>query len=91
MTIKGNIATHAYRPKRPSRKRKQDQPSIITGSIIVRVTKENSPSSMAQSTIIRKQSAVPDMTPEEHKRRGDAADALFRDIVRAVAAKNRDK
>jgi hypothetical protein len=25
---------------------------------------------------------VPDMTLEEHRRRGDAADALFRDIVR---------
>ena len=25
---------------------------------------------------------VPDMTPEEHQRRGDAADALFREIVR---------
>ncbi len=25
---------------------------------------------------------VPDMTPEEHRRRGDAADALFREIVR---------
>jgi len=27
-----------------------------------------------------------DMTPEEHKRRGDAADALFQDMQRAVAA-----
>ena len=25
---------------------------------------------------------VPDMTLEEHRRRGDAADALFREIVR---------
>jgi hypothetical protein len=25
---------------------------------------------------------VPDMTPEEHRQRGDAADALFRKIVR---------
>ena len=25
---------------------------------------------------------MPDMTPEEHQRRGDAADALFRDIMR---------
>jgi hypothetical protein len=29
-------------------------------------------------------SAGEDMTPEEHKRRGDAADALFREIVRKV-------
>ena len=25
---------------------------------------------------------VPDLTPEEHRQRGDAADALFRKIVR---------
>jgi hypothetical protein len=28
-----------------------------------------------------------DMTPAEHQRRGDAADALFREIVRRVAAR----
>jgi hypothetical protein len=31
--------------------------------------------------------AVPDMAPEEHKHRGDAADALFRELVRRVAGK----
>ena len=31
-------------------------------------------------------SDVPDMTPEEHKRRGDAADALFREMKRKIAA-----
>jgi len=30
------------------------------------------------------------MTPKEHKRRGDAADALFREMKRQIAAKNRD-
>ena len=30
---------------------------------------------------------VPDMTPEEHRRRGDAAAALFREIVRQAAGK----
>jgi hypothetical protein len=30
---------------------------------------------------------VPDMTPEEHKRWGDAADALFRDMKRQIAEK----
>jgi len=28
--------------------------------------------------------AAPDLTLEEHRRRGDAADALFRDMVRAI-------
>ena len=39
-------------------------------------------------TIRRKRAAradVPDMTPEEHKRRGDAADALFREMKRRIA------
>jgi hypothetical protein len=30
-----------------------------------------------------------DMTPEEHRRRGDAADALFRTVVRRTAGKDR--
>ena len=32
---------------------------------------------------------VPDMTREEHKRRGDAADALFREMKRQIAASKR--
>jgi hypothetical protein len=32
---------------------------------------------------------VPDMTPEEHQRRGDAAEALFREMKRRIAAKVR--
>jgi hypothetical protein len=32
----------------------------------------------------RRYADVPDMTPEEHKRRGDAADALWRELVRRV-------
>jgi len=27
---------------------------------------------------------VPDVTPEEHQRRGDAADALFREMKRRI-------
>jgi hypothetical protein len=30
---------------------------------------------------------VPDLTPEELQRRGDAADALWRELVRRVAEK----
>ena len=33
---------------------------------------------------------MPDMTPEEHKRRGDAADALFREMKRQIAEKLRE-
>ena len=28
---------------------------------------------------------VPDMTPEEHRQRGEAADALWRELVRRAA------
>jgi len=33
---------------------------------------------------------APDMTPEEHKRRGDAADALFREMKHQIAKKLRE-
>ena len=32
---------------------------------------------------------VPDMTPDEHKRRGDVGDALFREMKRQIAATKR--
>jgi hypothetical protein len=32
---------------------------------------------------------LPDMTPEELQRRGDAADALWRELVRRATAKDR--
>jgi len=34
-------------------------------------------------------SDVPDMTPEEHQRRGDAADAMFREMKCQIAEKLR--
>jgi hypothetical protein len=47
----------------------------------------------AKSTIvtIRKRGSgeVPDLTPEEDQRRGDAADAIFREMKRRIAAKVR--
>jgi hypothetical protein len=39
-----------------------------------------------RSAIVTMRSAGEDMTPEEHKRRGDAADALFREIKRRIGA-----
>ena len=32
---------------------------------------------------------APDLTPEEHQRRGEAADALWRELVRRATAKDR--
>jgi hypothetical protein len=34
---------------------------------------------------------VPDMTPEEHKRRGDGADAMFQEMKRQIAQKVREQ
>jgi hypothetical protein len=31
---------------------------------------------------------APDLTPEEHRRRGDAADAMFREMVRRATARD---
>jgi hypothetical protein len=39
--------------------------------------------------IVTAKSALPDMTPEEHQRRGDARDALWRELVRRATAKDR--
>jgi hypothetical protein len=37
---------------------------------------------------VHQRGEVPDMTLEEHRRRGDAADTLFREIVRRAAGKD---
>ena len=39
------------------------------------------------SAIVTAKSALPDMPPEEHKRHGDAADALFHEFVRQSTGK----
>jgi hypothetical protein len=36
---------------------------------------------------VRKASRVPDLTDEEMKRRGDAADEMFREMKRRIAGK----
>jgi len=43
-------------------------------------------SAVCWSVIVGKPSGL-DMTPEEHRQRGDAVDALFHEIVRRVVAK----
>ena len=40
-------------------------------------------------TIRKHRSDVPDLTPEEHQRRGDAAEAIFREMKRKIAARGR--
>ena len=96
------IVTSTYRYKRPPRKRKavplegpaivrrvkpaQRQPPILRHLFATdgRRSRRSSPPSAGRSRF----GDAPDMTPEEHRRRGDAADALFREIVRRSTAKD---
>jgi hypothetical protein len=64
------IVTTVYRSKRPAPKRKPRTPDELPAI----VTAKRRPAGVE----------VPDMTPEEHQRRGDAAEALFRQITRAA-------
>lgn len=63
------IISYAHRHKRPPRYRAQA--AFITGPAIV-------------TTRRKRRAALPELTPDEHQRRGDAADALFRDIIRRL-------
>ena len=49
------------------------------------------PAPARKSAIIRGERFAdePDMTPEEHKRRGDGADAMFQEMKRRIAGKER--
>jgi hypothetical protein len=85
------IVTNHYRYKRPPR-RKKAQPAEVAGPAIVTAAKPKpgrspEPTSARQSAIIRKASRVPDLTQEELKRRGDAADAMFQEMKRRIAEK----
>jgi hypothetical protein len=64
------VHSTSYRYKRPPRKRKA---AALDVPAIVTIKRKSG-----------KFADVPDMTPEEHKRRGDAADALWRELVRRV-------
>jgi hypothetical protein len=84
------IVTTHYRYRRSPRKR---QATAIEGPAVVKASTPSPAESAANDdrapariVTARKPSAkdVPDMTPEEHRRRGDAADALFREVVRRV-------
>ena len=72
------IITYFHRPKRAWKRKAQA--AAIAGLMIVTAKHPRRHGSFGD---------VPDMTPEEHKRRGDAADALFREMKRQIAASKR--
>jgi hypothetical protein len=101
--MSSRIVTSPYRYKRPPRKRKAvllEVPAIVVKRAPPS-QQANAPKPAAapanddrKPAIVtarrpgaRSSVAVPDMTPEEHQRRGDAADALFREMVRRVTVK----
>ena len=90
----GRIVTTTYRYKPPPQKR---EALATAGPAVVRKAKpgndtgpeaEHLPTAGKRPTIVatrrreKRNADVPEMTPEEHQRRGDAADALFRELVR---------
>ncbi len=92
------IVHYAYRPKR-ARKKKALQPAIANRIITIPRKRASQPVERPEAedatverpriVTIRKAGRfgdVPDMPPEEHQRRGDAAVELFREIVRRAAA-----
>ena len=96
------IVTSTYRYKRPPRKRKAvplEGPAIVRRGEArqrqPRPTAGTAPTDGKKSAIVTAKRRpgrfgdVPDMTPEEHQRRGEAADALFREIVRRATGKDR--
>jgi hypothetical protein len=89
-------------PKHPPRKKKPAAPLEVPAVVRTEPTRrprssrepaietEDSPRKSAIVTIRKHGSdRVPDMTPEEHQRRGDAAEAIFREIQRRIAATKR--
>jgi hypothetical protein len=96
------IVTYAHRPKRARKRKTQpaDMPVIVRACKHVEVASDvpsppaNDGRKSAIVTIKRKSGRfgdVPDVTPEEHKRRGDAADALFREMKSQIAEELREK
>jgi hypothetical protein len=96
------IVHYEHRYKRPPRKKPQKP--AIEGPAVVRARPTGRPENSSQDdadddrkpvptsaivTIRKSGSEVPDMTPEEHQRRGDAAEALFREMKRRIAATTR--
>ncbi|MBV9784899.1 MAG: hypothetical protein JO264_13900 [Acidisphaera sp.] len=89
------IVTSTHRYKRPPRRRdKQPEPiaAIVTAATPKRraaTTTATAAPSIAGPVIVEPKRArttrfgpVPEMTAEDHRRRGDAAAALFRELVR---------
>ena len=83
------IVTTHYRYKRPPRKRKAvalEVPAIVrAGTASAAPAEDRKPAIVTARRPRKRYADVPDMTPEEHQRRGDAADALWRELLRRAS------
>jgi hypothetical protein len=76
-TIRDNLSVLTVRDRKTAQHQREQQ-----------VTAADQPKRSAIVSARKPQSGrslEPDMTPEEHKRRGDAADAMFREFKRLIA------
>ena len=90
------IVTSTYRYKRPPRKRKPvplEVPAIVRKGAAKPKTTPAPANNDRKSAIVtakRRSSRfgdAPDVTPEEHRRRGDAATELWREMMRRIIGK----
>jgi hypothetical protein len=94
------VVTYVHRPKRPPHKKAQA--AAIPGPAIVSAASERTHRQVADVMVSAEPATfvtaknphrrgrlgdAPDITPEEHQRRGDAADALFRELVHQATGK----
>jgi hypothetical protein len=100
------IVTSSYRPKRAPRKKRPQPPianRIVTsapmkplkGPVILLGQQAPAEARPQRSAIVEPNRTsvfgnAPDMTEEELQRRGDAADALFRELVRRATVGERN-
>jgi hypothetical protein len=86
------IVHYEHHYKRPPRKKPQ-KPALEVPAVVrtepTGADDDRKPAPKPAIVTIRKQGSgeAPDLTPEEHRRRGDAAEALFREMKRRIAAK----
>jgi hypothetical protein len=99
------IVTSTYRYKPPPRKLKPraatEGPAIVIPADPKKMRRAatrcqaipqpaNDDGAPEQSAVITKRPTREEMSPEQHKRRGDAADMLWRELVRRVAPPESD-
>jgi hypothetical protein len=101
------IVRSTYRYKRPPKKRKPNPAALAMPAIVragdpvqsdATATAADTTDRKSLIVTVRRRKAVTPLppgllpeTPEEHRRRGEAADAMWREMVRRVASKDHEE